>query len=58
MSQINNNLAPHLRKAQIAAVKRRGQIPQPDECLHTAGEVSARDANEETAEQFSSLWAA
>ena len=57
-NQVNNNLAPHLRKAQIAAVKRRGQIPQPDECLHTAGEVSARDANEETAEQFSSLWAA
>ena len=57
MSQINNNLAPHLRGAQIAA-KRRGRTPQLDGCLHTAGEVSARDANEETAEQFSSLWAA
>lgn len=57
-NKINNNLAPHLCEAQIAVVKWRGQIPQPDECLHTDGEVSARGANEETAEQFSSLQAA
>ena len=57
-NKINNNLAPHLCEAQIAVVKWRGQIPQPDECLHTDGEVSVRGANEETPEQFSSLQAA
>lgn len=56
--KINNHLAPHLCEAQIAAAKRRGQIPQPDGCLHTDGKVSARGANEENAEQFSSLQAA
>ena len=56
--KINNHLAPHLCEAQIAAGKRRGQIPQPNGCLHTDGKVYARGANEETAEQFSSLQAA
>ena len=56
--QINNNLSSHLCRAQIAAVKRHGQIPQPDGCLHTADEVSARDSNSKTAEQFSSICAA
>lgn len=56
--RINNHLAPHLCEAQIAAVKQRGQIPQPDGCLHTDGKISARGANEETAEQFSSRQAA
>ena len=41
-NKINNHLAPHLRKAQIAAGKRRGQIPQPDGCLHTDGKVSRK----------------
>ena len=54
---INNNLSPHLCKAQIAAKQRR-QIPKPDEGLHTDGKVSVRGDNEETAEQFSSLLAA
>ena len=56
--KINNHLAPHLREAQIAAGRRRGQIPQPDGCLHTDGKVSARGANEEPVEQFSSPLAA
>ncbi len=56
-TQINNNLPPHLCKAQIAAKQRR-QIPKPDECLYTDGKVSVRGDNEETAEQFSSLLAA
>ena len=56
--QINNHLAPHLREAQIAAVKRRWQIPQPDGCLHTDDKESARGANSKTAEQFSSRQAA
>ena len=56
--KINNHLAPHLCEAQIAAAKRRGQIPQPDGCLHTDGKVSDRGANEEIAEQFSSPLAA
>lgn len=55
--RINNNLPPHLCKAQIAAKQRR-QIPKPDECLYTDGEVSVRGDNGETAEQFSSLLAA
>lgn len=57
-TKINNHLAPHLCEAQIAAVKRRGQIPQPDGCLHTDGKVSDRGSNAETAEQFSSRQAA
>ena len=57
-TKINNHLAPHLCEAQIAAAKRRGQIPQPDGCLHTDGKVSDRGANEEIAEQFSSPLAA
>lgn len=57
-TKINNHLAPHLRKAQIAAGKRRGQIPQPNGCLHTDGKVSDRGSNAETAEQFSSRQAA
>ena len=56
--KINNHLAPHLHEAQITAGRRRGQIPQPDGCLHTDGKVSDRGANEETAEQFSSPLAA
>ena len=56
--KINNNLPPLLCVAQIATVKRHEQIPQPDKCLHTAGEVSARDANKGTSEQFSSICAA
>ena len=55
--QINNNLPPLLCIAQIAA-KLRGQTPPTDGCLHTDGEVSARDANSKTAEQFSSICAA
>ena len=55
--RINNNLPPLLCKAQIAAKQRR-QIPKPDECLYTDGEVSVRGDNGETAEQFSSLLAA
>lgn len=54
---INNNLPPHLCKAQIAAKQRR-QIPKLDECLHTDSKVSVRGDKEETAEQFSSLRAA
>lgn len=50
----NNHLAPYLREAQIAAGKRRGQIPQPERCLHIASKVYDRGANEDTAEQFSS----
>ena len=57
-NKINNNLAPHVCEAQIAVVKWRGQIPQPDECLHTDDKESARGANSETAEQFSSPLAA
>lgn len=57
-NKINNNLPPLLCVAQIATVKRHEQIPQPDKCLHTAGEVSARDANKGTSEQFSSICAA
>ena len=56
--KINNHLAPYLCEAQIAVVKRREQIPQPDECLHTDDKESARGANSETAEQFSSPLAA
>ena len=56
-NEINNNLSPHLCKAQIAAKQHR-QIPKPDGCLHTDGEVSVRGDNEETAEQFTSLLAA
>lgn len=55
--KINNNLAPHLRKAQIAA-KRRIRIPQLDGCLHTDSKVSVRGANEETPQAFPSLQAA
>ena len=55
-SMVNNNLSPHLCKAQIAAKQRR-QIPKPDESLHTDEKVSIRGDNEETAEQFSSLLA-
>lgn len=57
-ARINNHLAPYLCEAQIAVVKRREQIPQPDECLHTDDKESARGANSETAEQFSSPLAA
>lgn len=56
-NSINNNLAPHPYKVRIAAKQRR-QIPKPDGCLHTDGEVSGRGGNEETAEQFTSLLAA
>ena len=56
--KINNHLAPHLSEAQIASGKRRGQIPQPDGCLHTDGKVSDRRANVETTDQFSSPLAA
>ena len=56
-NQVNNNLAPHLRGAQIAA-KRRGRTPQLDGCLHTDSKMSGRGANEKTAKQFSSLRAA
>lgn len=54
---INNNLAPHLCVAQIAA-KQRGQTPPTDGYLHTVDKVSGRGGNEETAEQFTSLLAA
>ena len=57
-TEINNHLAPHLSEAQIASGKRRGQIPQPDGCLHTDGKVSDRRANVETTDQFSSPLAA
>jgi type I restriction enzyme S subunit len=54
---INNNFAPPPCKARIAAKQRR-QISKLVVCLHTSGEMSVRGANEETAEQFSSLTAA
>lgn len=54
---VNNNLSPHLCKAQIAAKQRR-QIPKPDGYLHTDDKVSDRGGNEEAAEQFSNLLAA
>lgn len=56
-NKINNNLPPHLYVAQVAAKQRR-QIPKPDGCLQTDGEVSDRGGNEKTAEQFTSLLAA
>ncbi len=56
-NKINNNLAPHLCVAQIAA-KQRGQTPPTDGYLHTVDKVSGRGGNEETAEQFTSLLAA
>ena len=56
-SMVNNNLSPHLCKAQIAAKQRR-QIPKPDGYLHTDDKVSDRGGNEEAAEQFSNLLAA
>lgn len=54
---INNNLSPHLCKAQIAAKQRR-PIPKPDGCLHTDGEVSGRGGNLKAPQVFSSLRAA
>ena len=53
---INNNLLPHLCRAQITAKQYR-QTPQPSGCLHTDGKVSGRGGNEETAKQFTSLLA-
>lgn len=55
--KINNNLPPHLCVAQIAATQLR-QMPKPDVCLHTDGEVSGRGGNSETPQVFSSLRAA
>ena len=55
-TEINNNLLPHLCRAQITAKQYR-QTPQPSGCLHTDGKVSGRGGNEETAKQFTSLLA-
>lgn len=54
---INDNLAPHLRKAQIAAKQRR-RMPQLPEYSHSDNKTFDRGANEGTAKQFSSLQAA
>lgn len=54
--KINNNLPPHLQKAQIAAKQRR-RTPQPDGRLRTNGKVYGRGSNEKAAEQLSSLQA-
>lgn len=54
---INNNLAAHLCVEQTAATQLR-QMPKPDGCLHTEGEISGRGGNEKTPQVFSSLRAA
>ena len=53
----NKYLPPHQCVAQIAATQRR-QMPKPDGCLHTNGEVSGGGGNEKTPQVFSSLRAA
>lgn len=55
--RINNNLAAHLCVEQTAATQLR-QMPKPDGCLHTEGEISGRGGNEKTPQVFSSLRAA
>jgi len=56
-NEINKNLPPHPCNARIAAKQCR-QTPKVNECLHTDSKVSDRGGNEETAEQFSSLFVA
>ena len=56
-TEVNKNLPPHPCNARIAAKQCR-QTPKVNECLHTDSKVSDRGGNEETAEQFSSLFMA
>lgn len=56
-TEVNKNLPPHPCNARIAAKQCR-QTPKVNECLHTDSKVSDRGGNEETAEQFSSLFVA
>ena len=56
-TEVNKNLPPHPCNARIAAKQCR-QTPKVNACLHTDSKVSDRGGNEETAEQFSSLFVA